>query len=55
MLVTIFPEENRLNMSWIITDQDYITMDDRTDLAVKMIQAFTSMGIGRTMSDFNGK
>ena len=37
------------------TDQDYITMDDRTDLAVKMIQGFTSMGIGRTMSDFNGK
>jgi len=37
------------------TDQDYITMCDRMDLAVKMIQAFTSMGIGRTMSDFNGK
>ena len=37
------------------TDQDYITMDDRMDLTVKMIQAFTSMGIGRTMSDFNGK
>ena len=37
------------------TDQDYITMDDRMDLTVKMIQGFTSMGIGRTMSDFNGK
>ena len=37
------------------TDQDYITIDDRMDLAVKMIQAFTTMGIGRTMSDFNGK
>ena len=37
------------------TDQDYITMDARMDLAVKMIQAFTSMGIGRAMSDFNGK
>jgi len=36
-------------------DEDYETMDDRTDLAVKMIQAFTTMGIGRTMSDFNGK
>ena len=37
------------------TDEDYITMDDRIVLAVKMIQAFTSIGIGRTMSDFNGK
>jgi len=24
-------------------------------MAVKMIQAFATMGIGRTMSDFNGK
>ena len=37
------------------TNEDHITMDVRTDLAVKMIQAFTSMGISRTMSDFNGK
>tara|TARA_B100000767_G_scaffold103213_1_gene99083 strand:+ start:133 stop:696 length:564 start_codon:yes stop_codon:yes gene_type:complete len=37
------------------TEEDYITMDIRTNLAIKMIQAFTSMGIGRTMSDFNGK
>tara|TARA_B100000767_G_scaffold181904_1_gene169843 strand:+ start:417 stop:980 length:564 start_codon:yes stop_codon:yes gene_type:complete len=37
------------------TNEDYITMDVRTDLAVKMIQAFTSIGISRTMSDFNGK
>jgi PTH1 family peptidyl-tRNA hydrolase len=37
------------------TDEDYTTMDDRTDLAVKMIQAFSTIGIGRTMSDFNGK
>ncbi len=36
-------------------DEDYETMEDRTDLAVKMIQGFTTMGIGRTMSDFNGK
>ena len=36
-------------------DEDYETMAARTDLAVKMIQAFTTMGIGRTMSDFNGK
>ncbi|MBT3622047.1 MAG: aminoacyl-tRNA hydrolase [Flavobacteriales bacterium] len=36
-------------------NEDYDTMDARTDLAVKMIQAFTTMGIGRTMSDFNGK
>jgi PTH1 family peptidyl-tRNA hydrolase len=37
------------------TEEDYVTMHIRTNLAVKMIQAFTSMGIGRTMSDFNGK
>jgi len=36
-------------------DEDYENMAARTDLAVKMIQAFTTMGIGRTMSDFNGK
>ena len=37
------------------TDEDYTTMDERIDLAVKMIQAFTTIGIVRTMSDFNGK
>ena len=37
------------------TDKDYTTMDERIDLAVKMIQGFTTIGIGRTMSDFNGK
>ena len=37
------------------TNEDYETMEVRTDLAIKMIQAFTTMGIGRTMSDFNGK
>ena len=37
------------------TNEDYETMEVRTDLAVKMIQAFTTMGIGSTMSDFNGK
>jgi PTH1 family peptidyl-tRNA hydrolase len=37
------------------TDEDYTTMDERIDLAIKMIQGFTTIGIGRTMSDFNGK
>ena len=37
------------------TNDDYITMANRIDLALKMIHGFTSMGIGRTMSDFNGK
>ena len=37
------------------TDKDYTTMDERIDLAVKMIHGFTTIGIGRTMSDFNGK
>jgi PTH1 family peptidyl-tRNA hydrolase len=37
------------------TDEDYTTMDSRIDLAVKMVQGFTTIGIARTMSDFNGK
>ena len=36
-------------------DEDYSTMDNRMEMAVKMIQAFATMGIERTMSDFNGK
>ena len=36
-------------------DEDYYTMDNRMEMAVKMIQAFATMGIERTMSDFNGK
>ena len=37
------------------SDEDYFTMDNRMEMAVKMIQAFATMGIGRAMSDFNGK
>jgi len=37
------------------TDDDYQTMDDRIDLAIKIIQGFSTIGIDRTMSDFNGK
>ena len=37
------------------TDKDYTTMDERIDLAVKIIQGFTTIGIDRIMSDFNGK
>ena len=37
------------------SDEDYTAMNNRMEMAVKMIQAFTTMGIGRTMSDFNGK
>ena len=36
-------------------DEDYSTMDNRMKMAVKMIQAFATMGIESTMSDFNGK
>ena len=36
-------------------DEDYSTMDNRIEMAVKMIQGFVTIGIGRTMSDFNGK
>ena len=37
------------------SDEDYSTMDNRMEMAVKTIQAFATMGIGRAMSDFNGK
>lgn len=37
------------------TDEDYTTIDDRIDLAIKMIKSFSTNGIDRTMSDFNGK
>ena len=37
------------------SNKDYTTMNDRMEMAVKMIQAFASLGIERTMSDFNGK
>ena len=37
------------------SDEDCFTMDGRREMAVKMIQAFSTRGIGRTMSDFNGK
>ena len=36
-------------------DEDYETMDDRIDMAIKMVQGFTTNGIDRTMSEFNGK
>ena len=37
------------------SDDDYQAMHDRIDLAIKMIRGFTTNGIDRTMSDFNGK
>jgi len=37
------------------TDEDYVSIDERIDMAVKMTQAFTTIGISRTMSDYNGK
>jgi len=37
------------------SDEDYSTMDNRMEMAVKMIQGFATMGIRRAMSDFNGK
>ena len=37
------------------SSEDYTTVDERIDLAIKMIQGFTTNGIDRTMSDFNGK
>ena len=37
------------------TDLDYQTMNERIDMAIKMIQGFTTYGIDRTMSEFNRK
>jgi len=36
-------------------DEDYTTINNRVAMAVEMIQAFATIGIGRAMSDFNGK
>ncbi len=37
------------------SDEDYTTMNNRMEMAVKMIQAFATIGIEYAMSDFNGK
>ena len=36
-------------------DEDCQTIDERIDMAIKMIKGFTTLGIERTMSEFNGK
>ena len=36
-------------------DEESLYIDERIDMAVKMIKSFTTIGISRTMSDFNGK
>ena len=37
------------------TTENHENMEERIDMSVKIIQSFTAAGIGRTMSDFNGK
>jgi len=37
------------------SDEDCTTIKNRIEMAVKMIQAFATIGVERTMSDFNGK
>ena len=37
------------------SDEDCKTLDSRIDMAIKMIYGFSTIGIERTMSDFNGK
>ena len=37
------------------TDDDYQTIDERIEMAIKIVQGFTTNGIDRTMSDLNGK
>lgn len=37
------------------SNEEYTIMNHRIEMTVKMIQAFVTMGIERTMSEFNGK
>jgi peptidyl-tRNA hydrolase, PTH1 family len=37
------------------SDEDYLIINSRIEMAVKMIRAFVTIGIAHTMSDFNGK
>jgi PTH1 family peptidyl-tRNA hydrolase len=37
------------------TDEDQKTLDQRMEMGIKIVHAFTTNGIDRTMSDFNGK
>ena len=37
------------------TDEDYRVIGERMDLAIKIIHGFATIGISRTMSEFNGK
>ena len=37
------------------TDEDHQAMDERIEMAIKMVQGFTTNGIDRTMSEYNGK
>jgi PTH1 family peptidyl-tRNA hydrolase len=37
------------------TEEDLQTLDERIEMAIKMIHGFTTFGIERTMSDLNGK
>ena len=37
------------------SDEDYTAINNRMEMAVKMIQAFATIGIEYAMSDFNGK
>jgi peptidyl-tRNA hydrolase, PTH1 family len=37
------------------TNEDYQNLDERIEMAIKIAQGFTTNGIDRTMSEFNGK
>ena len=37
------------------TDENNKTIDERIAIGIKMVQSFVTIGIERTMSDFNGK
>ena len=39
----------------VFSDSDYKILDEKIDMAIKIIQSFSTNGVDRTMSEFNGK
>ena len=37
------------------SSENFMLLDERIELAIKMVRAFTTIGIDHTMSEFNGK
>mgnify|MGYP006149818159 CR=1 FL=1 len=39
----------------LFSDSDYKILDEKIDMSIKIIQSFSTNGVDRTMSEFNGK